>query len=374
MLGARGGAGARSPTTGSPRSSHASVRAGLRARAERRRPRARADRAARRAVAWPTTPRGALALGALNGMWGDRIERDHAPLALGMDLRHRRRAETGKLAVFAHGLCETDAAWALGGGPDLRRAAARGPRPHARLRPLQHRPPHLRQRARAGRGARGARRRWPVRSRRSCSSGTRWAASSRAARATTASATATPGRGPAPRRLPRLTAHGAPLERAAARGSHLLGRLPETAPLARAAHRPQRRREGPPLRRLPGGGLGGVDPDEWGPDRCARLPVPARGDLLLRRRDARARQGRRRSGASSATCSCSSRAPRATARCAARVRARPRAAPRRRQPPAAAQPPARLRAAGCAGSRARPRSRLARRSGGPPAAPARAAG
>src|SRR6185436_17512228 len=62
------------------------------------------------------TPHGSFALGAINGMWGDRIERDHAPLALGLDLRVDGEP-SGKLAVFAHGLCETDAAWGLGGGP-----------------------------------------------------------------------------------------------------------------------------------------------------------------------------------------------------------------------------------------------------------------
>ena len=49
-------------------------------------------------------------------MWGDRIERDHAPLALGLDLRVDGEP-AGSVAVFAHGLCETDAAWGLGGGP-----------------------------------------------------------------------------------------------------------------------------------------------------------------------------------------------------------------------------------------------------------------
>ena len=76
---------------------------------------------------------------------------------------------------------------------------------------------------------------------------------------------------------------GAPLERAA-RGSHWLSRMPETAPLARVRDRAQCRRRGPPLRRLPGG-LAGVDPDAWGPDRCADFPfLPARPTTTSARR------------------------------------------------------------------------------------------
>jgi hypothetical protein len=65
---------------------------------------------------------------------------------------------------------------------------------------------------------------------------------------------------------------GAPLERAAARGSHLLSRLPETAPLARlltvrsAGVKDQR--YGASLEE----DWRDVDPDEWGPDRCADFP------------------------------------------------------------------------------------------------------
>jgi pimeloyl-ACP methyl ester carboxylesterase len=73
------------------------------------------------------TLRGSVALGALNGAFGDRLVRDGSPLALDMTVR-RRGADvaperdavagafpdaTGRLAVFVHGLCETDEAWRL---------------------------------------------------------------------------------------------------------------------------------------------------------------------------------------------------------------------------------------------------------------------
>jgi pimeloyl-ACP methyl ester carboxylesterase len=72
---------------------------------------------------------GSLALGALNGFFGDRLARSHKDLALEMTLRRDgrevpldasslRRAfpqATPKLAVFVHGLCETDEAWSLAG-------------------------------------------------------------------------------------------------------------------------------------------------------------------------------------------------------------------------------------------------------------------
>jgi pimeloyl-ACP methyl ester carboxylesterase len=72
---------------------------------------------------------GAHALGAFNGMVGDRLARHHPEVAL--DLAFRRRGTdvpldaeglartypeaTPRLAVFVHGLCETDQAWRLGG-------------------------------------------------------------------------------------------------------------------------------------------------------------------------------------------------------------------------------------------------------------------
>jgi pimeloyl-ACP methyl ester carboxylesterase len=71
---------------------------------------------------------GRIAVGALNGAFGDTLVRRRNTLALGMTVRRRgrdveltragvRRAfpDAGpKLAVFVHGLCETDEAWNLG--------------------------------------------------------------------------------------------------------------------------------------------------------------------------------------------------------------------------------------------------------------------
>jgi hypothetical protein len=71
--------------------------------------------------------RGRLAIGAINGMWGDRLDRDGSALATPMAVRVRgrdvavdagsvRRAfpdATPRVAVFIHGLCETEDAWSL---------------------------------------------------------------------------------------------------------------------------------------------------------------------------------------------------------------------------------------------------------------------
>jgi pimeloyl-ACP methyl ester carboxylesterase len=59
------------------------------------------------------TLRGSLALGALNGAVGDRLAASGNPLALDMTLRGG--GESPRIAVFVHGLCETDDAWALFG-------------------------------------------------------------------------------------------------------------------------------------------------------------------------------------------------------------------------------------------------------------------
>ncbi|MCZ4491425.1 MAG: hypothetical protein JWP53_356, partial [Conexibacter sp.] len=78
-------------------------------------------------------PRGRLAQGALNGVWGDRLERTGNALSIPMAVRVGGRdvpADRDALAaafpqasarpvVFVHGLCESDAAWGL-------RAAERG--------------------------------------------------------------------------------------------------------------------------------------------------------------------------------------------------------------------------------------------------------
>jgi pimeloyl-ACP methyl ester carboxylesterase len=74
-----------------------------------------------------STP-GALALGALNGLAGDRIARDHADLALDLSVRRRGQAvqlsrqglgeafgdASTRLAVFVHGLCGTEETWRIG--------------------------------------------------------------------------------------------------------------------------------------------------------------------------------------------------------------------------------------------------------------------
>jgi pimeloyl-ACP methyl ester carboxylesterase len=75
------------------------------------------------------TIRGRVVVGALNGIWGDTLTRRENRLALTMTLRAGgrdvpptraglRRAypeATSRIAVFVHGLCETDDAWMLGG-------------------------------------------------------------------------------------------------------------------------------------------------------------------------------------------------------------------------------------------------------------------
>jgi pimeloyl-ACP methyl ester carboxylesterase len=72
---------------------------------------------------------GRAVIGALNGMWGDTLARRQNRLALRMTLRAGGRdvpptaaglrdaypQATTRLAVFIHGLCETDDAWMLGG-------------------------------------------------------------------------------------------------------------------------------------------------------------------------------------------------------------------------------------------------------------------
>jgi pimeloyl-ACP methyl ester carboxylesterase len=73
------------------------------------------------------TLRGGIALGALNGAFGDRLEREGSPLALEMTLRSGGRDvefdpgalreafpdTPDRIVVFVHGLCETDEAWRL---------------------------------------------------------------------------------------------------------------------------------------------------------------------------------------------------------------------------------------------------------------------
>ena len=247
---------------------HASVRTGLSA-VPKTGGRALALTAPEDAAPLAEDPRGAFALAALNGMWGDRIA---APLTLGLDLRVDGEA-TDKLAVFVHGLCETDTAWRLGGGPTygerLREDLGHTP-VYARYNTGRHISDNGRALAAALEALVEG---WPARveelvlvghsmgglvARSACHyaerDGLGWT-----------------------ERLRHVVClgsphMGAPLERAAARGSQLLSRLPETAPLAR-------------LLTVRSAGVKDlrygacleedwldVDPDEWGPDRCADFP------------------------------------------------------------------------------------------------------
>jgi pimeloyl-ACP methyl ester carboxylesterase len=89
------------------------------------------------------SPGGGLALGALNGAVGDALARSHPDLALELSVRHRGRDveldpervraafqdATPRLAVFIHGLCETEEAWRLlplAGGERARRGYGTG--------------------------------------------------------------------------------------------------------------------------------------------------------------------------------------------------------------------------------------------------------
>jgi pimeloyl-ACP methyl ester carboxylesterase len=70
------------------------------------------------------------ALAAVNGLWGDTLARRYPELAVPMALRSAGRdvspteeglaaayrAATGRLAVFVHGLCESDESWTRSGG------------------------------------------------------------------------------------------------------------------------------------------------------------------------------------------------------------------------------------------------------------------
>ena len=78
-----------------------------------------------------STPRGALVVGALTGLVGDRLEREgsdlHQPMAARLEgrpvalepeaLRAAYPDATGLLVVFLHGLMESEFSWRLGAGP-----------------------------------------------------------------------------------------------------------------------------------------------------------------------------------------------------------------------------------------------------------------
>src|SRR4051795_1148899 len=57
------------------------------------------------------TPRGAAVIAALNGLVGDRLEADGSPLAVPMSARRVGEPRTPDVAVFLHGLGETEYAW-----------------------------------------------------------------------------------------------------------------------------------------------------------------------------------------------------------------------------------------------------------------------
>ncbi len=248
---------------------HASVRAGLSA-VPKGGGRALALTAPEDGAPLAEDPCGAFALAALNGMWGDRIG---SPLALGLGLRVDGEAGD-KIVVFVHGLCETDAAWRLGGGPTygerLREDLGHTP-VYARYNTGRHISDNGRALAAALEALVDG---WPVPVeqlvlvghsmgglvvRSACHYGEKdghaW---TQALRHVVCLGS------------PHM---GAPLERAAARGGHWLSRLPETAPLARVL---TVRSAG--VKDLRYGACleedwQGVDPDEWGPDRCADFPL-----------------------------------------------------------------------------------------------------
>ena len=79
-----------------------------------------------------SSPRGALVVGALTGLMGDRLESErsdlHEPMAarlggraIALDPRALRAAypdATGRIMVFLHGLMESEFSWRAGAGPD----------------------------------------------------------------------------------------------------------------------------------------------------------------------------------------------------------------------------------------------------------------
>jgi pimeloyl-ACP methyl ester carboxylesterase len=98
---------------------YAAVRTGLRG-AARAGAHAAALRAGHDGESLSATTCGSIALGALNGFLGDQLAARGSELALPMTIRRDPGDEAGpRVAVFVHGLCETDDAWRLrppGGG------------------------------------------------------------------------------------------------------------------------------------------------------------------------------------------------------------------------------------------------------------------
>src|SRR5262249_14723666 len=113
------------------------VRTGLRA-AARGSAAVLATRAGDDGPALGASPAGSFALGAINGLYGNHFEEQGSRLALGMEIRRdgdpialtpQTLADsfpdaTSRIAVFVHGLCETDESW--------RHFPLRGDRTHTR--------------------------------------------------------------------------------------------------------------------------------------------------------------------------------------------------------------------------------------------------
>jgi pimeloyl-ACP methyl ester carboxylesterase len=220
---------------------------------------------------------GSIVLGAINGAWGDTIERRYAPLSLSLSLRGADpEAATGRLVVFVHGLGESGNAWGLGGGPTYgdRLRERHGYTPlYARYNTGRHISHNGRELACAIEEVVAG---WPVevtditlighsmgglvsRSAVHCAEkeGHAWVERTRHVFSLGS---------------PHL---GAPLERAANRGAYLLSRLPETAPLARLL---TVRSAG--IKDLRYGACldedwDGFDPDEYLRDRCNEFPFLA---------------------------------------------------------------------------------------------------
>jgi pimeloyl-ACP methyl ester carboxylesterase len=119
------GAPARAVHDGISAAVHGGVRAAL-AALPRGAGAALAISAASDAPALADSPSGALALAALNAAKGDALAERNNPLALGMTVR-RRGADfdpaampnaSGRVAIFVHGLGETDRAWRLRATPE----------------------------------------------------------------------------------------------------------------------------------------------------------------------------------------------------------------------------------------------------------------
>lgn len=96
------------------------------------------------APAWTDRPRGRAVISALNGIWGDTIDRRYPELSPGMAVRVGHRDvdivpgalaaafpdATPRICVFVHGLCETDESWLRQPKGTTVPLAAYGPRLH----------------------------------------------------------------------------------------------------------------------------------------------------------------------------------------------------------------------------------------------------